>query len=68
VTLQTDFWAGSGRIGSDVRIMVSPGYLEDVTNQLRNSGMKVRMRTRNVQKSVTFLHSMLTVDDVVLLT
>jgi len=34
--------------------MVFPGHVDDVTRQLRDSGMKVRVRTRNVQKSVTF--------------
>jgi len=52
--LQTDFWEGPGPVGSDVSIMVSPEHIDDVTRQLRTSGMKVRFSTRNVQKSVTF--------------
>lgn len=54
---QTDFWTGPGRVGSDVRIMVSPGHVDDVTRQLRNSGMKVSFKTRNVQKKLSRMWS-----------
>jgi len=49
--LQVDFWTGARRVGNDVRIMLPPGRISDVTGQLRNSGMKVHYRTRNVQES-----------------
>jgi len=56
---QTDFWAPPRRVGRDVSIMIPPSHVDDVTSQLRNAGIKVRFKTRNVQKSVTFLPSSL---------
>lgn len=54
---QTDFWTYPQRAGSDVGIMVPPGHIDDVTRQLRNSGMKVRFRTRNIQRKLSRMWS-----------